>query len=220
MENKTQSSGGFGLLGIVIALAVVALVGFGGWYVWQARTHKNNTTNNATTTGTTSSNQNGSNNTQASDQNIFKIPELGVKFEIKDGITPLYLYSASDLTWDSISYQSVPFSTQQLVDKGAAEANGGNNICSFSKDSSGSFPLTSVLVFNSASDALTFLKVNSDTHLATSDMTAANGFFTISNKVFYVPQGVSGGLCLQDTAFETQQWEALHQSLMTLKAIQ
>lgn len=61
MENKTQSSDGFGLLGIVVALAVVALVSCGGWYVWQARTHKSNPTN-TTTAGTTSSNTSPTNN--------------------------------------------------------------------------------------------------------------------------------------------------------------
>lgn len=173
-----------------------------------------------TTTSTTANNRTSSDHTLTVDQNAYKIPELGVEFDVTGGITPLYLYAAGNLTWDSTNYQSVPLSTQQLVDKGAAEANGGNNVCSFSKDSSNIFPLTNVLVFHSASDALTFLKATSDTHLTATDMTTANGFFTIGGKVFYVPQGVSGGLCLQDTAFETQQWEALHQSLMTLKAIQ
>jgi hypothetical protein len=143
-----------------------------------------------------------------------------VEFIVKDGITPLYNHSILSGTWNGITYQSVSLSTQQLVDKGASEANGGRNACGFSDGSSSNFPLTGMEVFNSSADALAFLQANSDSHLTAADMTTANGFFTIGGKVFSVSQGVTGGLCLHDSSFETQQWQSLHNSLMTLSAIQ
>ena len=217
-KSRAQDSEGFGLLAIIVALAVVAFIVIGGWYVWQARM-KNSQTTTATTHSPTTNNQASSSNNQTSSPNVFKIPELGVEFSITGGIMPLYLYSAGNLTWNGINYQNVPLSTQQLVDKGATEANGGKNLCSFSGSSS-TFLLNDIQVFNSSSDALTFLKATSNTNLTTNDMTTANGFFMIGNKVFYVQQGILDGPCLHDSNFETQQWQSLHNSLMTLSATQ
>lgn len=204
MTNNKQS--GFGVIIIIVTIVVLAILGYIGYRIYTSQTNKPASTNNTI-------------DNQTSSTNVFKIPELGVEFSITEGIMPLYLYSAGDLTWNGINYQNVPLSTQQLVDKGATEANGGKNLCSFSGSSS-PFLLNDIQVFNSSSDALTFLKATSNTNLTANDMTTANGFFMIGNKVFYVQQGVLGGPCLHDSNFETQQWQSLHNSLMTLSAIQ
>ena len=221
MTNNKQSGFGVAIV-IIVTIVVLAILGYIGYRIYTSQTNKpastNNTTDNQTNGNTQSSNQ--GTNTQTSNQNIFKISELGVEFTVKDGITPIYQYSAGNLTWNGINYQNVPLSTQQLVDKGALEANGGNNACSFSGGSNSSFILNDLQVFNSVTDALTFLKATSNNNLTASDMTPANGIFSIGGKVFSVQQGVFGGPCLHDSSFETQQWQSLHDSLMTLKAIQ
>jgi hypothetical protein len=219
MENKTQSSEGFGLLGIVVALAVVALVGFGWWYVWQARTQKNSPTNTTATTGATSSNQTSSN----SNQNVFKIPELGVEFEVKGGITPLVgntvSYQQDTLSGKTISVKKVTISTQQVIDQGAKEAAGGKNSCAFDAVN-GDPSLVPIYVYNSMDDAV----LGAGPGYTSANINPSQGFFNIQGKVFFVKQvPISGTPCTttpEGNQIEHQQWQYLHDSLMTLKAIE
>ncbi len=217
MKDKTaQVTDGFGTVAIVMTVVIVALVGIGSWYVWQARA-KN--AQSIPSIQRITSNQTNSSNNQGSKRDVFRVPELGVQFTAKEGINPLYNHTLDTGTWNNITYHILQFSTQQLVDKGAAEAHGGKNACSFTTGPiSNNFALTTVSIFNSPSDALALLKATENSKLTNTSMTPDNGFFTIQGKVFYVSQGVGGGLCLQDSSFESQQWQLLHDSLMTFEA--
>jgi len=222
-----QSSEGFGLLAIVVVLAVVALIGFGGWYVWQARTKNsqttttsNSTANNQTTA--TSSSQTNSNN-QTSNQNILKISELGVEFDVKGGITPLVGNTVSDqqdtLSGGKITVETVTISTQQVIDQGAKEAAGGKNKCAF--DSVNGDPsLVPIYIYNSMDDAV----AGAGPGFTAANINSSQGFFAIGGKVLRI-KGVpiSGTPCTttpEGNQLERQQWQSLHDSLMTLRAIQ
>jgi type II secretory pathway pseudopilin PulG len=204
---------GFGVVEIVIVLALVALLGVGGWYVWQQRN------------GSQMSNpQNGSAQTdgnQNTNHSVSKIPELGVEFDVKNGITPLYKVGSTN----SVNGTTVSFSTQQVVDKGSAAANGGANVCRFDPtDLGNSYIVAYFTVYASANDAAKADRGPLDSPRPTGELTPQNGFITIGSKIYFLPTGVTSGgnsNCLpNDSVFLSQQWQNMHDSLMTLRTSQ
>lgn len=202
---KKQLQNGFGAIGIFIVLIslIVLVVGAWRWLAWSSTTHP--------ATSKTSPAPN-SNSTLAGSLSIFKIPELGVEFDLKNGVKPLYF--TKDIKWSDISYKVIRFSTQQLVDKGVLEDD--KNACDFS--SFGGHALFWVAVFNSQSDLL-----NSDfssTKIVSTDVKPENGYFAIGEKIYAIPQKaqLGYGSCAKDANFETTQWQSLQQSLMTIRS--
>lgn len=198
---------GFGIISIIIIVLTVVIVGVVGWRLYDANMIKlNNQSRSQTSTNNTT--RTGGQATPV--KPLFKVPELNVQFEIKDGITPLY--TLREASFGGISYQVLDLSTQQLAGKASA--------CSFdSKNISGTnHALTSVFVFNNAADALTFERNYGNSHLQASDIASANGYLQINQKVYAVPDGIlaGGGQCSGDQSFETAQWNSLHSSLLTL----
>lgn len=223
--NKTNQSG-FGITGILAIVAVVALLGFGGWYVWQAQTtkHSNQTKTSADQTGANANTTNGSTAT-TQQQEVFKIPELGVEFEVKGGVTPLY--RLDDNTIEGATYRLIHFSTQQLVTEGAkeAKAEAHENYCTFGLVERGHTMLVG-FVYNSLSDTLKLSQAVVGSQLTESDITKDNGYSSINGKIYYIPRGFQRGHgdCI-DTPYgqqsvELEQFNLLHDSLMTLRAIE
>lgn len=82
---KKQS--GFGLIEIIIIVAVIAAIGIGGWWVWQ---------NNKSTTGQQSQQPSAAtNNEQEVSPSILEIKELGIKIELSDAIKDAYYSSVN-----------------------------------------------------------------------------------------------------------------------------
>ncbi|HET9411977.1 MAG TPA: hypothetical protein VFO38_03955 [Candidatus Saccharimonadales bacterium] len=193
-----------GVKEIVIALMVVVL-GFGVWYVWQDQTQKSQTVP-------------GTNSPAASQGKIFKMPELGVEFYLKGNIIPLYAI----VNPNGVGGTTVSLSTQQVVEKGLATTKTGKNECLFDKTNlNSSFVLLHFNVYATKADAAMAKSGPGDHPLPTDQLTAENGFITVGDKIYYVPQGITGGNsnCLpDDSSFLSQQWNLLRESLMSLRA--
>ncbi len=207
---KIQRNSGFGLLGLITILAIVALLGFGGWYVWLVRTNTQ-----------TNKSQISQGNTKIASQNVFKIAELGVEFDVKGGITPVYY---EDVTQDPnfTNDKRVELTTQQLIDEGRREGKAGNTQCGLDRtDTSDYFDITDMYIYNSVSDTI---NDGIGLRLTSSDITPANGYFNINGKIFAVRQiPLSASYCTNTPSgnqLEKQQFELLRESLMTLRAIQ
>ncbi|HET9411772.1 MAG TPA: hypothetical protein VFO38_02920 [Candidatus Saccharimonadales bacterium] len=198
---------GFGAVELIIFIVVMALLIIGGWYIWQAQTTKNETTNNPQDT--------------TNSKSIYKIPEFGVEFDIKDGIIPIHKV-IEYMDEDGKTYPAINMSTQQLVEKGADVFSGQQNLCSFVA-ADGVHVLLSLItvrVFASQEELLA-VEPKSFGPVIASDIKPTNGFITIGDKLFHAPQqpAIRGGSCLSgdNAAFETRQREALQQSLLTLR---
>ncbi|HKX72799.1 MAG TPA: prepilin-type N-terminal cleavage/methylation domain-containing protein [Candidatus Saccharimonadales bacterium] len=205
----TRDQRGFGVVEVVIVLAVIALLAVGGWYVWQAQ-------NKGETPPPTN------NGSQTVNQNVSKMPELGVEFDKKSGITPLY--KMTDYSFGGVNHKLIRLSTQQLVDKGAT--GGDQNVCGFDPSTpwgDADHPIVTVSVYSSQADLLAVEK-NRNSNITAAEIKPENGYITVGSKIFAVPlpgtvQSGSGG-CISDTAFENAQRSALQSSLLTLRASQ
>jgi|GEM_PF-5581648 len=151
------------------------------------------------------------NSTANSAQAMLQIPELRVEFQVKDGITPLY--NVGDSSINGTSLKVLRLSTQQLVNKGAA--------CSFSTKEWGDndHALLGIFVYNNLTDAFA-IESQTNTNLKKEDLTPANGYFEIQQKIYAVPNRVRAGSasCTDDATFESGQWKSLRDSLTTIKA--
>src|SRR6266536_4441366 len=179
MHSKVLQKG-FGIVEVIIVLAVLAVIGAGGWYVWQTNLSKNQGTNNPPASSDVDQSSN--------NQNVFKIPELGAEFTAKDNITPLHF--TFNYNYKGVNYKLIRFSTQQLVDKGSQE---GKNDCEFHITSSTGVdhPILTVSVYNSETD---LLKVeNEEANVTAANIKPEKGYFTIKGKIFVVPQAVQRG---------------------------
>lgn len=183
---------GFSAVGAIIMVVVVALIGIVAWRVWEA--------NRIPQAADTSQKD----NKEGSQKNIFKIHELGVEFDVKDGVGPLY--SVATQEWQDTSYRSVVMSTQEVVAQGSQ--------CSFPGNSGVGFTLMKIFIYDSIEDVL---KVEND--VTPDEVTTTNGYITVDRKIYHIPQGVQSGqgVCM-DGEFESQQRTSLRNSLMTLKA--
>lgn len=190
---------GFGIVGIIIIIMAILLLGIVAWRVFErnrpAQPQKSeapSTTENA--------------NSNSSAKKVFKIPELGVEFEIKDRVSPLYSVAHKD--WGGTPYTSITFSTQQVADK--------DPDCSFSQDSeSRNFALLSVFVYDSTND---LAKI--EPGITSNNIAPADGYVVINGRIYHIPKGIQEGqgICT-DGDLESQQRTSLRSSLMTLKAI-
>ena len=206
----SSKQSGFGIISVIVIIAVVAVLGFVGWRVFMAQ----------------SSNSMGNNG--ASGTNTFKIPELGVGFEVKEGIEVLSSNSSTFSTPDGRKVEKMLFSTQALVDEGKREVGAGINPCAFDKTSQSTDSLADIVVYDSAADAAKE-DVSGQTKVA--DINQTNGYLTVGNKVFLIsnfPPKADGSsapyqkFCTTTASgnqLEQQQWQLLHDSLLTLKAI-
>ena len=173
------------------------------------------------------SNKNTANN-QTIDTSIFKVPELGVSFEVKGGIKVLASNSSALSTPDGRKVEKMLFSTQALVDEGKREAGTGTNPCAFDKTDQSTESLADIVAYDSAADAA---KEDISGQTTTADINQANGYITAGSKVFLVsnfPPKADGSsapyqkFCTTTESghqLEQQQWQLLHASLLTLKAI-
>lgn len=199
---KKTNQSGFGLVEGFILLVVIILLVFGGWYIWQAS-------------------QKQASSTQPTTSDTFKVPELGIEFDIKNNIKPLY--KVVNYTSEGKIYQAVDLSTQQLVDRGASVA-ASENACMFlaTNGQNVNFSLIDIRVFDAAQDLLK-VEAKNFGQVTDSDIQPQNGFFTIEGKIYHVPQQMEAhqGNCLtgNNTEFETEQRSFLLNSLMTLRAI-
>lgn len=223
---KQLKQAGFGIAELaVIAIIVVAIV-IGGWYVWHAQNAKNQAqgSNTQSASSLQAQGQPGAKapassptttSDQAPKQNVFKLPELGVEFDVKDGLTPLY--NVADYNYKGVNYKLIRMSTEQLVDKGGSA-------CKFSPAAAPSNPGFSLLVINAYNSRTDLLAVEKDSHpnLSVADIKPERGYYEIGGKVFAVPLPGTvqsgAGLCTQDGALDAQQRQALEQVLVTLRA--
>lgn len=98
MGRLQKSEAGFGAIQSALLLAVVAIIGFVGWYVYQTRSNSNESYNNAANTSVaaskkasnpaTTSDKSTSNQTTA--KKYLEIKEWGVKFELTSDIYDAY----------------------------------------------------------------------------------------------------------------------------------
>lgn len=197
---KRSNQSGFGVIEVIVVLVVVALIGVGGFYVWQKQTQKDQTPS------TSNQQTNTSNPTPAA--NVFKINELGVEFIKKDDITPTY--SIQDYTYNGVAHKIVSFTTQELTDKANAA---GSKACD-------GFHLINLYAFGSKDDAV---KAMQGRNVTAADMTPDKGYYTVGTRMFYVPRGIESGtgICLENGEdFESTQRVALRDSLATLRVTQ
>lgn len=154
--------------------------------------------------------------------NSYKIPELGVEFERKGGVEPVYYGQTSNPNLSSGFIAR--FSTQQAVDEGQREGRLGNTNCDLDQlgadKSTDYFNLATVYVYPSVEDAVTDIGFG-----VTEDyITQAHGFVQANNLVFSIPQKPDVvNLCTNTSTgnqLEQQQFELLQESLMTLRAIE
>jgi hypothetical protein len=211
MMQKRKNERGFGAVIAVLAVVGLVAVGAATWYLWQSQHGAPSVSSDRTA-------QPQMGLPTASSQHVFSVPELGVTFEIKGDITPLYAI-ASDKTANGVSFKRLSFSTQQVVDKGASQSSGGNNLCQFvaTARSSTSHVVFALAVYESQADAVKALANNRS--FSAADIKPTNGYVTAGNRIFYVPQKVEegDGDCMDD-AFENQQRVLLRESLMTIRA--
>jgi hypothetical protein len=189
-----KGSSGFGIAFVILALATVLLVGVVVWKVMDVNSNQKNSVPVSTTT------------TSSPQPNYAEINELGVKFEKKDNINPLYSVEQQD--WNGTAYNLIALSTEQISDSAPA--------CSFvHNDKSPGFTLISVFAYNSKDDVI---KV--EPGVTPEKVTSANGYLPVGNKIYHIPQGIQEGQgTCSDGSLETQQRAALRHSLMTLTAI-
>lgn len=90
MKNNQK---GFGVVGALIVIAIVALIGFAGWYIWQKNSDKNNSkqTNNSKQNKSYSPKENEDKNKDE----YLDIKEWGVRFKLNDVAKGAY-YSIRD----------------------------------------------------------------------------------------------------------------------------
>jgi hypothetical protein len=197
---------GFSAVGIAAIIATVVLISFIAWRIYDTQinktSHQSNQTN--TQTQTTTNPQ-----TQA---DFFKVPELGVGFEIKGQITPVY-----KIVDNSGERMVVSFSTQQVIDKDA------EGDCAFVDSKNDvKFSLIHIERYSSAEDAAKTALDPTAPARSTDDLTPDNNFYRVGNGIYYIPKGVIGGIpqCTQKYPdFVAQQRQLLYDSLITMKHI-
>ena len=91
--NKTlKNQKGFALVEGLLIILILAVIGFGGYYVW----HSQHKTTTATTTATSSKKASASAQ-KTSDNATVKIPEMGVELTVPDTLSDItYNYSVND----------------------------------------------------------------------------------------------------------------------------
>jgi hypothetical protein len=193
-EQVMKGSSGFGVAFVIIALATALLVSLAIWKVMDANSSQKNNTPTSTTT------------TNSPQPNYAEINELGVKFEKKDNIDPMY--SIEQQNWNGTAYTLIALSTKQVSDSAPD--------CSFVRsDKSPGFTLISVFVYNSKDDVTRI-----EPGVTPEKITSANGYLPVGDKIYHIAQGIQEGqgIC-SDSNLETQQRVALRGSLMTLTVI-
>jgi hypothetical protein len=95
---KTQS--GFSLVEGLLIILILAIIGFGGYYVWHTQKQTDKTLDTAVTTS-----QKAASNSQALAQKYLTIPEWGVKGAYQSDVDLTYKITSDDLgeTWAQIS---------------------------------------------------------------------------------------------------------------------
>ena len=107
MRPKRISQSGFGIIPVIVIIAVVVILGFVGWRVFMVQSGNNNTGNNQT------------NGTQPSTDTYLDIKELGVKIKLGDGIKDaVYNYVAPTGETDAGFAGRADFSAQTIIDNG------------------------------------------------------------------------------------------------------
>lgn len=91
MNNQQQA--GFSAVAIIATVLMLAVLGVVEWRLYDL--YGSRLVAQRATTSTTANNRTSSDHTLTADQSAFKIPELGVEFDVTGGITPLYLYAAA-----------------------------------------------------------------------------------------------------------------------------
>lgn len=205
---------GFSFLLLIVGIVILMAIGCGSVYLW-----KNHNFQTPSGTAKTASPASSADSPQLQ---MYKIPELGVEFERKGGVEPVYYGQTSNPNLSSGFIAR--FSTQQAVDEGQREGRLGNTNCGLDQlgadKSADYFNLATVYVYHSVEDAVTDIGFG-----VTEDyITQAHGFVQANNLVFSIPQKPDVvNLCTNTSTgnqLEQQQFELLRESLMTLRAIE
>lgn len=155
MSMDTKKQAGFGAVAIIVAVLVIAVLGFVGWRLYSSysKPSANTTTSSnqaAHQTGNMQTNATG--NTSTSDQATYlDIKELGVKIKLDDSIKDVvYSYSVANNSQYPQYVGGVNLSSQSLINKDSAckPENGANPLGSINELSTNQDGLGNTLVPN------------------------------------------------------------------------
>lgn len=119
ISNSTNNNKGFTLVEVLLLIVVLILVG-GLGYLGYKQVNKKSSTSTSTTTATTTKTTTPA-TTPTPNQNIVKIPELGIQITVPDSIKDL-TYKAENM--DGVEYTSFSTTTVTNLDAACSATNG------------------------------------------------------------------------------------------------
>jgi Tfp pilus assembly protein PilV len=120
ISNNTNNNKGFTLVEVLLLIVVLILVG-GLGYLGYKQVNKKSKTSTSSTTAATTTKITTSATTSTPNQNIVKIPELGIQITVPDSIKDL-TYKAENM--DGVEYASFSTTTVTNLDAACSATNG------------------------------------------------------------------------------------------------